>query len=432
MSGQRWIGHLDIDAFFAQASLLDRPDLQRRPVVVSGDGPRAVVATANYPARKLGIRSAQPLWKARQRYPNLTVVKPDFVLYRALSAQVMACVAAISDVYERVSIDETYFEPAPDRAGSMSAVLAELQQTILERTRLTVSVGAASSRTAAKLASEHNKPNGVHVCDPDHELAFVQSHPAAALPGWGPATARKAERLHIVTIGDIANVNFADLARLVGDSHARSLQAGARNERSGALSFAQARLSVTHEVTFDDNLDLPQAIREQAFAIAEHALARLRNEQAAAGTVAVKMRTADWAEHSRQTTLPHPTSNPGTLLGAVEQLTETMLAGVREHGVRLVGVSFSGLDHGEQLSLLEPAVEYTGPKPVGAGAVVEHDQYGTGLVYDRYDDSLVVRFPARTAVIDAARCTPTGRRVDRWSDLAGRSSENNETLLPEP
>ncbi len=224
--------HVDLDAFFASVEQLDEPRLRGLPVVVGGLGNRGVVSTASYEARVFGVRSAMPMARARQACPQAIFVSPRMGRYVEKSHEVMAILASVSPLVEQLSIDEAFIDVAGARRmlGSPAEIAATIRTRVQAEAGLCLSVGAASTKFLAKLASDLAKPDGVLVVPPGTELDFLAPLPVTRLWGVGPATLTKLERMGLHTIGDVARLDEQALVGSLGASLGRHLHALARND----------------------------------------------------------------------------------------------------------------------------------------------------------------------------------------------------------
>lgn len=336
-SGTAPILHVDLDAFFASVELLDRPELAQSPVVVAGRSLRSVVTAANYPARKFGVRSAIPLSQAMRLCPQAIVLEPHFEKYRHYSAKVMSIFDDVTPVVERLGIDEAFLDVAGARGvfGPPAAVAELIRRRVFEETGLHCSVGAASTKFVAKLASGRAKPDGLLVVPAADTLAFLHPLPVGALWGVGAATEEALTRRGIRTIGDIAGMPFAALRRAVGDASGRRLYDLANGIDPRPVTTRAVEKSVGHELTFEvdtaDTALLNRELLRQASAVA----ARLRAGGWVGRTVVLKLRYADFTTVSRSRTLAEPTDLGRRIYEEVREIRET-LGG--HPPVRLIGV----------------------------------------------------------------------------------------------
>ena len=253
--------HLDLDAFFASVEQRDKPSLRGKPVVVGGVGQRGVVATASYEARVFGVRSAMPAHEARRRCPNAAFLSTRFGAYRIASDQVMGILRELSPVIEPLSLDEAFvdlraatreldFSPA-----GLQTLVAELKAAVTAATGgLTASVGVGSSKFIAKVASELGKPDGGYIVEVGTEVALLAPMSVSVIPGVGPVTAEKLQRIGIRTVADLQGISPDELAQQIGRSHAQALVelAYARDDRP--VEAERETKSISVEDTFETNV----------------------------------------------------------------------------------------------------------------------------------------------------------------------------------
>ena len=353
---QRVVMHVDLDAFYASVEQLRRPELRGKPVIVGGAGvagERGVVAAASYEARPFGVRSAMPLSKARRLCPNGIFVPCDFRAYREASKSVFAILDRSSPVIEPIALDEAYLDLTGQEAlmGQPEAVALRLRDEVKTRCGLDLSIGVASCKLVAKVASELRKPRGLVVVQPTEEAAFLAPLPLARLPGCGPATALKLERVGVRTIGDLAALPDPLLGELFGQ-YGRALGGHARGIDPSPVLPPGDPKSISREVTFDRDLTDQGKLRETALGLLQDVGQSLRGHRLSARTVVLKIRYQPFDTQSRQATLPYPTDRDDQLAAALRHLLETQLAPDRP--VRLIGAGVSNLEPcATQLSLLE-------------------------------------------------------------------------------
>ncbi len=348
MSSIRTIIHLDLDAFFCAVEEQRDDSLRGKPFAVGGrPESRGVVASASYAARQFGVRSAMPMAQAVRLCPDLLVVPPNFSAYRAASQQVMERLHALTPLVEQISIDEAFLDVTP--LGEPGDTLAaRLQATIQDDLALSCSLGVASNKLVAKVATDVGKslvrsgkmPQAICVVPSGEEAAFLAPLPATALWGVGPRTAEKLAELGIHTIGDIAAWPAADLARRFGQ-HGEDLARRARGIDDRPIVTERATKSISQETTFardvTDRAMLERTLREQAAEIAR----KLRRNDLMGTTVKLKIRWPDFTTPTRQLTLPQPTDEPEVIADAALRLFHQIWTG--EQAVRLIGVGVSGL-----------------------------------------------------------------------------------------
>ena len=365
----RWVLHLDMDAFFASAEQLTRPTLRGRPVLVGGLGPRGVVAGASYEARGPGARSAMPMSRARRLVPDAVVLPPRLVVYRVLSDQVFGIVRELGGPIEQVSLDEAFVEPA-GLAGASAAEVGtaaeELRARIRAATGLTGSVGAGSGKQLAKIASGMAKPDGVRVVEQGTEREVLAPLPVRRLWGVGPVAEATLHRVGVDTIGALAALSRPEVTTLLGVAIGTELHGLAQGvDRRPVAERGEAK-QVSAETTFDADLSDVASVRRAVAEMAEHAHRRLLASGRAARTVTVKIRGADFATRSRSETSLTASVSLSALSATAQRLTEGALP---DSGVRLIGVSLSGLTGAVQQPLfdtLDP-IDPAPPTPASAG-----------------------------------------------------------------
>ncbi len=348
--------HVDLDAFYASVEQLRRPELRGKPVIVGGagvPGERGVVAAASYEARPFGVRSAMPLSRARRLCPNAVFTPCDFDAYREASKSVFAMLDHYSPVIEPIALDEAYLDLTGEEAlmGPPGSVALRLRDEVKAGCGLDLSIGVASCKLVAKVASELRKPRGLVVVPTGDEAAFLAPLPLGKLPGCGPATALRLERVGVRTIGDLAALPDPLLGELFGQ-YGRLLGAHARGiDLSPVLPPGDPK-SISREVTFDRDVRDTGKVRATALGLLQDVGHSLRGHGLSARTVVLKIRYQPFDTLSRQATLPHPTDRDDQLASALRQLLETQLDPSR--AIRLIGAGVSNLEPcSTQLSLLE-------------------------------------------------------------------------------
>ncbi|WP_432084676.1 DNA polymerase IV [Streptomyces sp. bgisy095] len=369
--------HLDMDAFFAAAEQAAKPSLRGKPVVVGGLGPRGVVATASYEARRFGVHSAMPMGQARRLAPNAAYLVPRFAFYRSISEQVMRLLGLLSPLVEPLSLDEAFVDleagdVAHDTAGARAAG-ERLRADILATTGLTGSVGLAGSKMLAKIASEQAKPDGLALIVPGTERELLGPKSVRILPGVGPATGEHLRRAGMTTVSDLAEAGEDELVRLLGRAHGSSLYRMAQGHDDRPVVAERDAKSVSVEDTFAVDLHDRVRIRGEVERLAERCVERLRASGHSGRTIVLKVRRFDFSTLTRSETLRGPTDALGVVREAAGRLLESVDT---TGGVRLLGVGVSGLadytqeDLFAQAEPVEPA-ESAGERGVeGAGPVV--------------------------------------------------------------
>jgi len=348
--------HVDLDAFYASVEQLRRPELRGKPVIVGGaglEGERGVVAAASYEARPFGVRSAMPLGRARRLCPTAVFVPCDFPAYREASKSVFAILDRYSPVIEPIALDEAYLDLTGEDAlmGPPEAVAVRLRDEVKARCGLDLSIGVASCKLVAKVASELRKPRGLVVVPAGAEASFLAPLPLAKLPGCGPATAVRLERVGVRTVGDLAALPDPLLGELFGQ-YGRLLGAHARGIDPSPVIPPGDPKSISREVTFDRDVRDADKVRATALGLLQDVGHSLRAHGLSARTVVLKIRYQPFDTLSRQATLPFPTDRDDQLATALRHLLETQLDPSR--AIRLIGAGVSNLEPcATQLSLLE-------------------------------------------------------------------------------
>ena len=350
----RSIIHLDLDAFFAAVEVLESPGLEGKPVLVGGHpGERGVVAAASYAAREFGVRSAMPMYRALQLCPGAVVLPQRHRVYGRFSRRVMDIVRETSPLVEQMSIDEAFIDLTGRVAhwGDGIEVARRLQQRVRDETGLSASLGVATNKLVAKVASDRNKPGGLTVVRPGEEAAFLASMPVRVLWGVGPVTAGRLAEMGITTVGELAQSPEADLQLRFGERGTEmARQAKGIDERR---VFAEhERKSVSQERTFARDLRDLQELKRRLWRLSLGVAKYLGRADRAAGTVAVKVRYADFTTLTRQMRLTVPTDDARTIYGAALVLLQRAWEPGRP--VRLLGVAGRDLcPPAGQLSLLQ-------------------------------------------------------------------------------
>jgi len=340
--------HADADSFFAAVEQRDKPSLRGKPVLVGGTGPRGVVSTASYEARRAGAHSAMSMSRARRLVPAAAVLYPRFGAYSAASQLIMAELAGLSELIEQVSIDEAYVDlDAGPYGDDPERAAADVRARIRERTGLAVSIGLGRTKLIAKLASDAGKPDGLLLVEPQDEDEFLLPLSARAVPGIGPATMAALERLDVRTVADLRRQPLDVLTMTIGESAGTNLFRLARGFDPRPVAPGGERKSVGAERTFGADIFGTDAITSAVEAVADEALRRLTAHGGGARTVVAKVRFTDFTTVTRSVTLPQPSADPIELRAAAQQAARA--AGITD-AVRLLGVSFHNLSAHAQLT----------------------------------------------------------------------------------
>lgn len=330
---KRVIAHLDCDAFYASVELLRRPELRGKAVIVAGAGPRAVVTTASYEARRYGVGSAMPARRALRLCPHAVVIPPDFDAYRGKSREVWEIVTARLGALQHLGLDEAY----ADLTGVEKPlrVLRELVADVLGRTGISLSVGVAPNRLVAKICSDLGKPRGFVAMGREEAARRFAGDPPSRLPGIGPKTAERLRALGIETIGALQQVPEAELAARFGARQGRDLHRRAWLHDDSPVETARVLKSRSNERTFDEDIaslaELEDVLRRLARELCEGLAARGKRGR----TIGIKVRLDDWTNVTRARTLDAPTNDVDLVTGIALEL---LRAYAPPRPVRLLGV----------------------------------------------------------------------------------------------
>jgi DNA polymerase-4 len=333
------IGHVDCDAFFASVEKRDHPEWRDLPVIVGG-GVRGVVSTCCYVARLYGVRSAMPMFKAKQLCPQAIVVPPDMRKYAGVSRQIRAMMEELTPLMQMQSVDEAVL----DLAGTQSlhhappaVVLNRLARRVEAELGITISIGLAANRLLAKLAAERGKPRGFFVFG-DEAAAVLAPEPLRLLPGIGPAQARRLESLGLTSIGQLAALDERAALRL-GDE-GPSLVARARGEDTRRVNPGRESKSISAETTFATDLRDAAQLEAELWRLCEKLGRRLKAEHQAAAGLVLKLKTASFLLRTRSQRLPNPTQLPETIFESAKTLLAREADGT---AFRLIGIGAAPL-----------------------------------------------------------------------------------------
>jgi DNA polymerase-4 len=347
------VAHLDLDAFYAAVEELERPELRERPLVVGGSpNGRGVVATANYVARRYGIRSAMSSAEAQRRCPEAVFVPPRHRVYKGYSEAVWRTVREVCPTVEQTGLDEGYLdvEAVAGEFRRARDVAEAVQAAVRASTRLSCSLGVATCKVVAKVASDRRKPGGLTVVRPGRERAFLAPFDVRLLPGVGPRAEARLLRADVATIGRLAELDDGDLSRLLPGKIGLMLRDRARGVDPRPLETESEWLSISTEETFERDVSDRAALHDEVRRMAQAVAGRLGAEGLAARTVTTKVRYPDFAIRSRSQTLPVGTEDPARIGELACALLDRALAD-RPGALRLVGVGVSNLEPYRQLVL---------------------------------------------------------------------------------
>ena len=389
----RTILHVDMDAFFASAELLRRPELRGSPVVVGGAGRRGVVAAASYEARFYGVRSAMASAQAKRLCPQAIFLAGDHAYYRKLSTQIMAIMARYSSLIEPLSLDEAFLDVSSAHRDFSNGrkIATSLRQNIFDEVGLWCSAGVSTSKFLAKLASEQAKPkasrngpvpgSGVFVVGPGQEVGFLHPLPARALWGVGPATMAKLDRIGVTTVGDIAMLPIETLIGAVGQASGKHLHALANAIDDRAVEPDQQAKSISQEETFAHDLHDLDELNRHLVRMSDSVATRLRKAGVQARTINIKVRFGDFTTVTRSITPGAPTDNANEIYGHAKELLAKLDLG---RGVRLLGVGSSGLgeEQHQQLTLDDVLAEQDKPDRSRADQAIDEirRRFGTDSI----------------------------------------------------
>ena len=347
--------HVDMDAFYASASLLSRPELKGTPVIIGG-GNRGVVLSATYEARAFGVAAAMPIARARRLCPQATVLAPDHARYERISRAVMAVFASVTPIVEPLSLDEAFLDVsgARRRLGRPSQIAQQIRDTIADEQGITCSVGVASTKFIAKLASGLAKPDGLLVVPEAEVVSFLHQLPVGALWGVGERTEEALQRLGLHTVADIAHTPVDTLRRALGDNAGPALHALAWGRDTRSVVPTRRERSIGADETFSFDVDDPAYIHRQLLKLSDRTAARVRAAGLVGRTISIKVRFSDFTTITRSKTLRDPTDVSRDIYASARALFDGL--GLQRARLRLVGVRMEGLmdsDHAPIQGLLD-------------------------------------------------------------------------------
>jgi DNA polymerase-4 len=350
----RRIAHVDMDAFYVSVELQRRPELAGKPVVVAGTGPRAVVTTASYEARRFGVFSATPAERARRLCPQAIFIAPDFELYRARSREVMEVLREQVDRVEVVGLDEAYLDLTDLERPKAAA--KRVKAAVRDRTGLGCSIGMGPSKLVAKVASDAEKPDGFVVLSREEACRRFAGESPGLIPGIGPKTLQRLEAHGVRTLGELAAVPGTALAAWFGDRLGPHLGALARFHDERAVETVRVAKSESRETTFDRDLSGLEVLEPVLDRLAGELCRTLAKQGGSGRTIGIKVRLDDFSTHTRARTRDEPT-NDYAVVGAVAR--ELLREFDPPRPVRLLGVRVAGLDEGERVR--RPAAAVAAP-----------------------------------------------------------------------
>jgi DNA polymerase IV len=336
---ERCVAHLDMDAFYVSVELRRRPELRGLPVIVAGSGPRAVVTTASYEARRFGVVSATPASRARRLCPDGVFLAPDFAYYRDASREVMEIVRAHVETLEVVGLDEAYLEltglPAP--RATMRLISTEIERA----TGLGCSIGIGPNKLVAKVASDAEKPRGFVVLSREEACTRFADAPCGLLPGIGPKTAERLRAGGITTLRKLAGTPLEALAARFGPRLGSELLRRARFESDAPVTAERKVISESRETTFDQDIADLARLELVLDGLVQRLCQALVRQQRCGRTVGIKIRLDDFSTHTRARTLSEPVSSPDRVGPVALELLRRFAP---PRPVRLIGIRVAGLE----------------------------------------------------------------------------------------
>lgn len=387
--------HVDMDAFYVSVELQRRPELRGRPVVVGGAGGRGVVAAASYEARVFGVHSAMSSAMARRLCPEAVFLSPDMEHYLAVSSRLRVIFESFSPLVEQISVDEAFIDVSGARRllGSPTEIAADLRARVRDETGLGCSVGVASNKFIAKMASEFAKPKvvdghvregaGVHLVEDGLEMQFLGPLPVAALWGVGPATLKKLASLGVATIGDLLDVPLNVLTRSIGVSHGEHLHRLARGIDDRKVEPDRVAKSIGHEETFPNDITDHDDARVHLVRLCDAVARRTRAAGVSAGTLLLKVKFSSFDSVTRSVTPEVPLSTGPSMVAALDPLLRAIdISG----GIRLLGVHAQKLS-GESVAPTSLFPDFVSDGVVDTAAIEEQWQPASRAV-----DTITDRF----------------------------------------
>ncbi len=338
---------VDLDAFFASVEQLDHPEWRGKPVIVGGPSSmRGVVSTASYEARTYGVRSAMASSVAERLCPEGVWTIPRMERYKELSDQVMGFLHDETPYVQQVSVDEAFLDVTPSRVNTEHPVsVARRIQARVAELGISCSIGVATSKTVAKIASEQGKPRGLTVVYPGTEAQFLQDLSVREMSGIGAASVETLHKYGVKTLGQLACADAAILKKVFG-KNAEAFRLRALGQESSEIETVRVVKSVSHETSFPQDVSTEKELHDALFALSEKVGKRLRKKNLMGTTVTVKVRFANRKIHTAQEKLELPTNNELVFWPHAVSLLKTLWAPGTP--VRLIGVSMSGLQELEQ------------------------------------------------------------------------------------
>jgi DNA polymerase IV len=351
---RRAVLHVDMDAFYASVEQRDNPGTAGKPLIVGGTNGRGVVAAASYEVRKYGVHSAMPMSTALRLCPHAICVQPRMARYKEVSSQVFALFHEVTPLVQGLSLDEAFLDVTSSIAllGDAVAIARRIKQRILEETRLTASVGVASNKLVAKIASDLAKPDGLTVVEPDRIHEVLDPLPIRRLPGLGQKTGAKVEARGIQTFAQLRAAPDSMLWPLFG-RYTQRIRDRASGIDDRPVEPDREEKSISAEDTFERDVGDPRALRRELAQLADRACERMRKKNLMARCIGIKIRRADFSTFTRRQVVAPPTHDGGTIAKVATELLTRWLKENPGEKLRLLGVVLSDLSAASQLDLFE-------------------------------------------------------------------------------
>ncbi len=377
---ERVIFHVDLDAFYVEVERQADPSLRGKPVVIGGIGPRGVVATASYEARKFGVHSAQATAVARRLCPQAIFMRGNHDLYREVSKKLMNILREYSPSVVPVSVDEAYIDmTGSERLYGVPMDSAEMiRKAVRDELGLPASIGIGPSKLVAKVSTEHAKPDGIFQVRKTEAEAFFAPQPVRNLPGIGPKAGEALALLNISTLGELAVAPTGPLRRALGPNHADYVRRRAKGIDNAPLREKAKSKSISAETTFETDVSSRRELEKVLKRLSERVGTRLRKSRLRARGVSIKLRYGDFTTITRQRTFPAPGDGDQTIYDTAHALLVTAM---RQRGdpIRLIGVAVNGLgEQAAQLSLLDANPMADSDTSEALDAIRE--RYGSGAI----------------------------------------------------
>ncbi|MBT3994865.1 MAG: DNA polymerase IV [Chloroflexi bacterium] len=352
---ERVIFHVDLDAFYVEAERQNDPSLIGKPVVIGGIGPRGVVATASYEARKFGVHSAMATAVARRLCPQAIYMRGNHDLYRTVSKKFMSILREYSPNVVPVSVDEAYLDMTGTERlyGEPIDTADQIRKAVRDELGLPASIGIGPSKLIAKVSTEHAKPDGVFQVRLQEAESFFAPQPVRNLPGIGPKAGEALAKLEISTLGQLAAAPVGPLRRALGPNHADYVQRRARGIDNAPLKERVKAKSISAETTFETDVSRRSELEKVLKKLSERVGTRLRKSGLRARGASIKLRYGDFSTITRQRTFAAPGDGDQLIYDTAHALLVTAMR-QRGDAIRLLGVSVTGLgEQAAQLSLLD-------------------------------------------------------------------------------